>query len=138
MITSKLIGRSGTTDCSVQSSQMIEKNSCVGCRSTLHMSSFCPTVVYDSTCTSPTSSASAVGYGPVNRLNNNFTQSGGRHHASTYILGRLRTMYNGKEIHVCNNFNTSRGCNARACRNAHICLTCKQMDHAKMNCSSLR
>ncbi len=41
-------------------------------------------------------------------------------------------MYNGKEI--CNNFNTSRGCNARACRNAHICLTCKQMDHAKMNC----
>ncbi|MES9903292.1 MAG: hypothetical protein ABW168_11545 [Sedimenticola sp.] len=107
-------------------------NSCTGCGSTLHMSSFCPTIVSDSA--SPARSGShAVGFGPVNRQNTNFAQSFGRYNASSDMHGRARTMHNGQEI--CNNFNTSRGCASRACRNSHICLTCKQTDHARINCS---
>ncbi|XP_055999644.1 uncharacterized protein LOC125649823 [Ostrea edulis] len=49
--------------------------------------------------------------------------------------GRKRNFHAGREI--CNNFNGQRGCQLARCRNAHICLECKE-DHSKLNCPSTK
>ncbi len=103
-------------------------NACSACGSTLHLSAYCPTLLDDS---QPRPFPAG---GNVNRYNLTGGNQLARSNTNNDVLGRSRVVHNGQEI--CNNFNTARGCPMQRCRNAHICLTCKQMDHAKINCQN--
>ena len=47
-------------------------------------------------------------------------------------FGREIVYHNGAMI--CNNFNSSRGCNKRPCSFNQICKTCKSPSHGKVSC----
>ncbi len=119
--------RNNTLFCSIFTN--CKANSCLTCGSTLHSTSFCPTLVNQPSGVPTSTSGSSY----VTRSSFSGVQPVSRSNATNDKLGRERVMYQGQEI--CNNFNSIRGCHWVTCKNAHVCLLCKQSNHPRTRCN---
>ena len=91
-----------------------KSRACDSCKSMLHSTRFCPEALSNS-------SASRFNSGGV---------------PTTDRRGRQRLYHEGKEI--CNNYNTSRGCNMDHNNSnfVHLCRLCKATSHSAVQCPS--